>query len=421
YRAYYLESLRLADASLKKLEGKEVSTALLLAGQAAVFLGDYKLAEERFNRLIYEHSGTEPAAEGLFRLGLVYLRQKKFTLAVAVFERLLALPQIDKWDLASRYWLWRSLEQMKSDRVKSEAEKLVTRFPLTYYGLRARAESNDNKLVFDGGANAAVKVELWLTEPENQAWERFQILLRAGWLMEAQAELEELPSPHSPEEKIVRAKLRSLAFDHFGAIRLVNEAWEENPELLKPALFGLSFPFEFVSLVNKYSKVQGLNSSLVMGLIKQESSFRPEVMSSSRAAGLMQIVSITARDSAQYLKYKKKLSFPEDLFDPDLNIQFGSSYLRRMVRAFDGHLPLALASYNLGIGRLRKWLSYREELGDLSSKTSKDPFEDLWIDELPWAETCFYVKAVLRNFLVYSILKGEKVELSGPFWAKAIK
>lgn len=133
----------------------------------------------------------------------------------------------------------------------------------------------------------------------------------------------------------------------------------------------------------------------------------------------MQIVPITARDSAQYLKWKKRMKLPEDLFSPELNIYFGTSYLKRMVRAFDKHVPLALAAYNLGIGRLRKWLSNREDLNKLSETGSDDPFDGLWIDELPWVETSYYVKAVMRNYLIYQTLESGKVELGNPLWRNA--
>ncbi len=420
-RGYYLESVRLADSSLSEMKGKSTATPLYVMGQSSLFLGDYKKAEQSFEKLIQEHGGTDIATEALFRLGLTHLRQQKYPAGVASFERLLALSKGKQWELQARYWLYRSLQKFNSERAVQEGKILIDRFPLTYYGLRTRIETNENRLRFEPDPKGPVKIQLWLSEVEYQAWERFQILLQAGWLKEAQAELGFLPAPQSPEEKIVRARLMALAFDHFGAISLMNEAWEEDRGLLRSGLYGISFPREFQSLVKQAAIKQGLDSALVLGLIKQESSFRLDAVSPANAAGLMQIVPITARDSAQYTNYKKKLSLPEDLFDPELNILFGTSYLKRMIRAFDGHLLLALGSYNLGIGRLRKWLAYREDLAKMSSRGSADPFDDLWIDELPWSETSFYVKAVMRNFLVYRALEGREVVISPSIWEGAIQ
>lgn len=420
-RGYYLESLRLADSSLSEMKGKSTATPLYVMAQSSFFLGNYKKAEQSFEKLIQEHGGTDIAAEALFRLGLTHLRQQKYPAGVASFERLLALPKGKQWELQARYWLYRSLQKFNSERAAQEGKILIDRFPLTYYGLRTKIETNDNRLSFEPDSKGPVKIQLWLSEVEYQAWERFQVLLQAGWLKEAQAELGLLPTPQSPEEKIVRARLMALAFDHFGAISLMNEAWEEDRGLLRSGLYGLSFPREFQSLVKKMAAKQGLDSALILGLIKQESSFRPDAVSPANAAGLMQIVPVTARDSAQYTNYKKKLSLPEDLFSPELNIMFGTSYLRRMIRAFDGHLLLALGSYNLGIGRLRKWMAFREDLAKLSLRGSADPFDDLWIDELPWIETSFYVKAVMRNFLIYRVLEARELVISQSIWEGAFQ
>ncbi|MBK7843298.1 MAG: transglycosylase SLT domain-containing protein [Bdellovibrionales bacterium] len=420
-RGYYLESLRLADSSLSEMKGKSTATPLYVLAQSSFFLGNYKKAEQSFEKLIQEHGGTDIAAEALFRLGLTHLRQQKYPAGVASFERLLALPKGKQWELQARYWLYRSLQKFNSERATQEAKILIDRFPLTYYGLRTKIETNENRLSFEPDSKGPVKIQLWLSEVEYQAWERFQVLLQAGWFKEAQAELGLLPAPQSPEEKVVRARLMSLAFDHFGAISLMNEAWEEDRGLLRSGLYGLSFPREFQSLVKKMAAKQGLDSALILGLIKQESSFRPDAVSPANAVGLMQIVPITARDSAQYTNYKKKLSLPEDLFSPELNIMFGTSYLRRMIRAFDGHLLLALGSYNLGIGRLRKWMAFREDLAKLSLRGSADPFDDLWIDELPWIETSFYVKAVMRNFLIYRVLESRELVISQSIWEGAIQ
>lgn len=421
YSGYYLEAFQLAESAVNQDKGPSVAGPLMTAAQAAVFLGDYKRATRFFERLVQQHGGTEEGAEGLFRLGLVYWRQQRMAESVAAFERLLALPLGSKWELQSRYWMWRALEKISVERAREEAQKIVERFPLTYYGLVARAQMNGNVLEFPKDDKGPIKVEIWLTETESLAWERLQILLRAGWLDEAQLEIEQLPPPQTAEEKVVRARLYALAFEHHRAITLVNEAWEQEPETLRPALFHLSFPREFEELINKSAEREKLDPQLVNALIKQESSFMPKALSPAQAAGLMQIVPVTARDSAQFLKWKKRLSLPEDLFVPETNLTFGASYLKRMVRAFDQHLPLGLAAYNLGIGRLRKWLGNRDELAKLSSTGSDNPSDGLWVDELPWSETSYYVKAVMRNYLVYQVLAKGKVSMESPHWKGALQ
>lgn len=148
-RGYYLESLRLADSSLSEMKGKSTATPLYVMGQSSLFLGNYKKAEQSFERLIQEHGGTDIAAEALFRLGLTHLRQQKYPAGVASFERLLSLPKGKQWELQARYWLYRSLQKFNSERAVQEGKILIDRFPLTYYGLRTKIETNDNHLSFE--------------------------------------------------------------------------------------------------------------------------------------------------------------------------------------------------------------------------------------------------------------------------------
>jgi soluble lytic murein transglycosylase len=87
-----------------------------------------------------------------------------------------------------------------------------------------------------------------------------------------------------------------------------------------------------------------------------------------------------------------------------------------MIRGFGGSVPLGLAAYNAGPTRVRKWLSARKDLEGTESAKSSTPEAEIWVDELPWEETSFYVKAILRNWIIYRLLDGSKVKLSEPIW-----
>ena len=93
----------------------------------------------------------------------------------------------------------------------------------------------------------------------------------------------------------------------------------------------------FASLIREYANRYRLDEALIKAVIKVESDYRPYIVSSKGAQGLMQLIPATARS----LNVK-------DPFDPAENIRGGSLYLRLMLDRFDGDLELALAAYNAG-------------------------------------------------------------------------
>lgn len=417
-KGQYSEALRLSEAALSKLAGLPDSTkAVALAAESALAVGNYSALDKWAEKLVIEHAGTDEAKEALFRLGLLRVRQKRWADAAAYFERLMAIGGGTTWEYDALYWQWRSQQKLKSATAKQLAERLVARYPLTYYGLRARAELNSGLVKLNGYPSQTIKTEIWLSESQSQAWERLQLLLKAGWFDEAQAELQALPEPRSLEDKLVRARLLAAAFDHYRAIRLFNEVWEQKNDSLTWSSIKTAFAREYKTSIEKASKTSSLRPSLVWGLMRQESSFREKIVSPSQAVGLMQLLPQTAEEVATQQKWKAALVLPDDLFIPDNNIRLGTVYLARLIRAFKGHVPLALASYNAGIGRMRRWLSARDETANLENQLTSEPENEVWIDELPWDETRTYVKSIMRNFLIYESLNEGQVKMSDPIWA----
>lgn len=429
-RGAFDDAVLISEMALDKLSPHpDERKILILAANSAVSAGKYSVAEEHYKTLANGHGGTAQAQEALFRLGLLFFRKQNYSQSAFYMEKLLATELDSDFHSKAMYWRWRAYQKLDRKEVNEAAELLMTRYPLTYYGLRARAEMNNGQLLWkveaskEGATNAGsfmpssnLRVSLTLTQFETQAWERFRILLQAGWLEEAQEEFKNLPVSVSPEQKVISAKFMAKAMNHFGSISTLNEVWNSHPELQTLETVSLAFPFEFEMQIQEQAKRYNISPHLIRGLIRQESSFRPRAVSPSNAYGLMQIVPITAKDIARFLKWKKPLRLPEDMFDVDQNIRFGASYLSRMINAFDGHVPLALAAYNAGIGRMRRWINQRPDLGVDEKNLDSSPESEIWIDELPWKETRHYVKAVIRNYLIYQMISEGKVTLDNPVW-----
>jgi soluble lytic murein transglycosylase len=125
----------------------------------------------------------------------------------------------------------------------------------------------------------------------------------------------------------------------------------------------------------------------------------------------MQMIPPTAEEVAADIGWKN-LKLPDDLYDPATNLKFCSYYLAKVLGQFGGHLPLALASYNAGPKRIGDWYQAR----GLQMTLTSEPKQEIWIDELPWNEPRYYVKAILRNIILYRVLDKGRVQISDPIW-----
>lgn len=419
-RADYQGSLILAQKAVEKERlSLQKPIALLVSGRSAHFLGRYDQALGFFNELSQNHFGSDEAAEALLRAGLIYYREKKFTLAIETFDKLTQYPVSslrDRYDLQARYWLVRSLEATQSEKAKSVATDLVRKFPFSYYGLRLSAEAKGGVLSWPEvkDKKTELRTDIFLVGDQKKSWHRFMILSKAGWIQEARKELALFPVVKNPSLKVHLAiKLAELQ-QYPLAIRWLNEAIEKDPRLQREEFIKVIYPLAFANLYKVESERYGIHVDLLRSLTRQESAFNPQAVSSSNAMGLMQMIPATAQEVAK--KLGLKIEMPDDMFRADVNIPMGSLYVSQMLGQFQGHVPLALAAYNAGPTRLKIWIEARPDVRQSLSASGGDPESEIWIDELPWTETSFYVKAILRNVLIYRLASDGSFTLKPAFW-----
>lgn len=415
-RGDYAGSMALAKKALDLNPFSSQSTsAWWIVGRSAHFLGQYDRALDAFNKLIAYHSGSDEAAEALFRSSLIYYRKKDYSSSVAMLEKLLLLGK-DRYDLNAQYWLVRSLQETNVERSQQVAAALMEKYPFSYYGLKLRAESQSGKLAWPENKDKAptLQTEFYLAGSQKKSWQRFKTLSDAGWVNEAQTELAGVPFIKDPTVKLSLAGKMVERQQYMTAIRLVNDAMESDPNLRREQFVKLGFPEVFASLYQVEADRYGIQAVLLRSLTRQESAFNLQAVSTSNAMGLMQMIPPTAQEIAKKLGLKVEL--PEDMFRPEVNIPMGSFYVAQMLDQFENNVPFALAAYNAGPHRLKTWLEGRSEVSDLVSQSGGSSRDEIWFDELPWLETSFYVKAILRNVLLYRLVESGNITVPPVLW-----
>jgi len=148
-------------------------------------------------------------------------------------------------------------------------------------------------------------------------------------------------------------------------------------------------PVRYEQLVQAAAKENGLDQAHVYAVILCESSFRPEVVSSAGAMGLMQIMPDTGRWIAG--KFGEEDAFSQEmLFSPETNIKYGCWFLGWLYDRYDGDIDTVSAAYHAGAGNVKKWLADPAYSAD--GKT---------IDTTPYPATNSYMKKVRSAYEVY--------------------
>jgi soluble lytic murein transglycosylase len=145
----------------------------------------------------------------------------------------------------------------------------------------------------------------------------------------------------------------------------------------------IALPLRHEDIIRQQARDKGLDPALIAAVIYAESHFRDGQTSRAGAQGLMQITPATARMIAR--KSGGVAFTVEDLGTPQVNIAYGSWYLRYLMQRYAGNETFALAAYNGGEGNVDRWIAAAEQ---------RD--EALTIAAIPFSETRTYVQRVQR-------------------------
>lgn len=301
--------------------------------------------------------------------------------------------QLPRW----RYWMARSAEQLgHAAEARELYESLLTEDG--YYSAMAAARLH--RAVVPHPQVVPIDRKILSALSRTQAFVRARELFLCGLRGEAAAEWQlGYKSLGAPE------RLQAI---HLAA----SWGWYDRSVAVATGVhvfndYSVLFPRPYDVAVREATQLSGLTPDLIYGVVRQESLYRTDAVSSAGARGLMQLEPGTARITARYGGLRRpRLG---DLFDPYVNTSLGAVRLRMLLDRFDGELPVALAGYDAGANAATRWLPSR-------------PIDtDIWIENIPYKETRDYVEHVLWNSLLFSWLRTGGEPRHADAWIGAIE
>ncbi|MGN0551314.1 MAG: lytic transglycosylase domain-containing protein [Acutalibacteraceae bacterium] len=148
------------------------------------------------------------------------------------------------------------------------------------------------------------------------------------------------------------------------------------------------YPTKYENIVNEMSQKYQVEKKLIFAVIRTESHFDPDAGSSAGAMGLMQIIPETFEWLQIYYNGEVTMN-SEYLYDPEVNIEYGTMFLRYLLEKYSVE-ETAVAAYNAGFGIVDEWLSDSSYSPD--GKT---------LSYIPYDETANYVVKVENAKLKY--------------------
>jgi len=362
-----------------------------------------------------------PAADEGWRsylaAGLTYFRLNKWQQAADIWKEMAEANLSASGRAVAYYWLGRA--QAAAGEPQAARASWLSAWqsaPTSFYGLRAAdwAAQNGQSLPAPKPSvsspvtqtQLAAGLDTWLRgwagdgalapPPSVLAdadWRRGKLLLQLGLRAPGLAAWANLQRRHE-KEPWTQAGL-AMAFADAGAHRLSILCAEELAGMAPGgdlsaaplALQRLAYPLPYLDLLTTEANRRGLDPRLVAAVIRQESRFDSEAISSAAAQGLMQIMPATADWIASRLGWSDFTS--EQIYRPYINVAFGAYYLQWGLNQFNNNIAATLAGYNGGPGNAAVW-----------RKLAPND-DDLMVALIDLPETRLYVQVVWSQYDMY--------------------
>ncbi|MGB0062243.1 transglycosylase SLT domain-containing protein [Candidatus Binatus sp.] len=367
--------------------------AMLRVGKIFEELHQLDSARDQYRRLASRYPASDAGGEARFRIPWTLYLARNYRIAVAGFQSGAARAKdpIDR-DMCE-YWRARSLEKAgDASGARAIFEKLADSTDSNYYpelaSRRVAASSADLPAASAPDPQYAGTPAVAGVAEYHMA--RLQTLRALGLKELEPGELKALEEHAGGTLEMRRFVLAGYASaDAWYDAIVAATHMEKSGQLSHPVAERVRYPRAYWDLFSSASSRRVLDPYLVLALSRQESLFNPKATSSSNARGLMQLIPSTARKMASQEGMDTE-KIP--LYDPSVNVQLGTAYLKNLFAMFNGDAFHAVAAYNAGENAVTKWIA-------------KSPgADDEWVENIAYKETREYVKKVIGGRREYLLL-----------------
>jgi soluble lytic murein transglycosylase len=406
--------------------------ALVIAGQIARDAKNASEASLFFRAAANSYPGRIEVAQAQFEIAWLAHEGKNYQESSRLLTEHLALYADKNTDNRGRagYWAARDSERAgKLQEARALYEAMQGRYGANWYGylskqrLDTMTRNNSNVARPDFAPDsmmgrAVANLQTVTVAEETAGAPEFERITKADQLNNVGLDdwaLDELnvasqAAPASPRVNLAQARIYRSREENLRAFNTLKKSYPDyaqmKPEEMTRDEWDVFYPLAYWDIITQEARARRLDPHQVAGLIRQESVFDPRARSSAKAYGLMQLLVPTGASVARKYGIDRDVT-EQSLYEPRLNIQLGTGYMRDQFDKY-GRIEYVAAAYNAGPGRVVQW---RQTL----------PLEmDEWAEAIPFKETRGYVQGVVRNQLQYKRLYDDNGQFHAEVGSRAV-
>ncbi len=368
----------------------------------------YDKAIASYRRLMTQYTHSDRLPRAYWRIGWIQFRNERYTECIETFTTLMKGFPTDSFAKAAHFWIGKSYERQNQLKVAEATYSEIAKASHWYYSGRAK----EHLKRIQSQINAPSKSEVLATHRarvtlDSPAWKnigskktpRVAQLMRLKFFEDALTELKGIVKRDNSNLRdnyynliLCLEKLKKFQQAHGYADRLSRfQPLHGKNNTIPIELYRLLYPLYYTDHLQKHTTNYEIDPLFVAAMIREESRYNADAVSSAGAIGLMQIMPANGPEFASRLKIPRFNT--KMLYNPDINIQMGSWYMKSLMNQFDNNHALVAGAYNGGPGRMRRWI-----------KAKQIPDLDEFIEDIGIDQTRRHIKKVIDSYIIYQQL-----------------